>query len=707
MIKRLFLAFISMLLLLGTVSGSFSVFAEETVYEEAKDGTINDDDVNVRSGPGTEYDRTRVNDQWLYLNSGDKVKILGEDKDKNGDVWYKVRFNYKGEEYTKWVYGEFVTISSGENTQPVTPPASTEPREATVIDHDVRVRTGPGTHYAQFTINGVAQYFNFLETLLVLEEVPDRDGDIWYKVQFKRNGTTYTQYIYSKYAQIKMVIEDDSDFEDYLNRQGFPNSYKDQLRQLHALHPSWKFIGFNTGYDWATVVNYESRLGYSLIQSTNPVYLNVSAGSYDIYTKTFKVFDGSSWYAANKQTVGYYIDPRNFLNEVNIFMFLTLSFRETESVAAVQRLLNGTFMKGTAPGTGKTYAQIFYEAGRQSHASAIYLASLARQEQGVNGSRAITGESFTYNGKTYSGLYNFYNIGATSGPDNWKKGLIYANGGERGTTLRTSYNRPWNSIEKAIVGGALWIADGYIDVGQDTVYFMKFNVTKYSTFGHQYMTNVQAAYSQSSSMYNTYYGSGGMDQELVFTIPIYTNLPVRTELPTTYVLPTTPEEQAALGNANPIIEPDPEPEPVEYTGDFIVDLDLTASEGYLYGFEPETKYSELQSKFRTVSPEATMVVKGSNGQEISSGSFISTGNIIEVTDDEGTSTYTIIIKGDIDFDGSITLVDLLMVKKDILDMAKLEGLARKAAMIGKETDITLNTYLAIKKHLLGMEKIKQ
>ena len=102
-----------------------------------------------------------------------------------------------------------------------------------------------------------------------------------------------------------------------------------------------------------------------------------------------------------------------------------------------------------------------------------------------------------------------------------------------------------------------------------------------------------------------------------------------------------------------------------------------------------------------------MVVKGSNGQEISSGSFISTGNIIEVTDDEGTSTYTIIINGDIDFDGSITLVDLLMVKKDILDMAKLEGLARKAAMIGKETDITLNTYLAIKKHLLGMEKIKQ
>ena len=704
--KRLPVILLIIMMTLTQFSGFYRVKADEVIYDEPKTGIGNTDHINLRSGPGTEYDATKIDDEWIYISKNQEVKVIGEDKDKNGDLWYKVVITHNNTELSKWVYGEYITIKTS-SPEPENPPVTEEPREATVIDHDVRIRTGPGTNYAQFTLNGEVQYFNFLEVVKVLEEVPDKDGDIWYKVQFTRNGTVYTQYIYSKYAQIKMVLQDDSDFESYLNKQGFPDSYKEQLRQLHALHPKWKFVGYNTGYSWETVVNYESRLGYSLIQSSNLAYRNVAAGSYNITTKTWTVFDGSNWYAANKQTVGYYIDPRNFLNEVNIFMFLNLSFKETETAAVVQNLLKSTFMRGTDSISGKTYAQIFYEAGKKSLASPIYLASLAKQEQGNSGSRASSGESFTYNGKTYSGLYNFYNIGATSGSDNWKKGLIYANGGERGTTLRTSYNRPWTSPEKSIVGGALWIADGYINVGQDTMYFQKFNVTKYSTFGHQYMTNVQAAYSQSSSMYNTYYAAGAMDQELVFTIPIYSGLPVRTELPTTYTLPTTPEEQAAMANANPIIEPDPEPEPVVYTGDFIVDMDLTAKEGYISGFETELKYSELKKEFNLIDSNIKVTVTDTSGNEISDGNYIANGYKLTVTDSEGTSNYTIIIKGDVNGDGEVTIVDLVIVKRGILGLKELDSMALKAVDAKDNDSIGLGMYVAMKKEILGIAKVPQ
>ena len=37
-------------------------------------------------------------------------------------------------------------------------------------------------------------------------------------------------------------------------------------------------------------------------------------------------------------------------------------------------------------------------------------------------------------------------------------------------------NKGWNSIQKAITGGAEFIGSGYITKGQDTLYYQKFNV---------------------------------------------------------------------------------------------------------------------------------------------------------------------------------------------------------------------------------------
>ena len=55
--------------------------------------------------------------------------------------------------------------------------------------------------------------------------------------------------------------------------------------------------------------------------------------------------------------------------------------------------------------------------------------------------------------------------------------------------------RPWNSKEKAIIGGALYIVNGYISANQHTLYLQKFNVSPNalnSTYTHQYMSNIKA-----------------------------------------------------------------------------------------------------------------------------------------------------------------------------------------------------------------------
>ena len=151
------------------------------------------------------------------------------------------------------------------------------------------------------------------------------------------------------------------------------------------------------------------------------------------------------------------------------------------------------------------------------------MASRILQENGINGSTSSQGY-FTYNGVTYNNVFNFYNISAT-GVDPAIQGLIWAMGGLDGSG--TSYGRPWDNPYKSIVGGAEFLSKGYISVGQDTLYFQKFDVsTTNGHYTHQYMQNISAPNSEASSTFNAYNKINGLlDESLVFIIPVYGNMP--------------------------------------------------------------------------------------------------------------------------------------------------------------------------------------
>lgn len=108
-------------------------------------------------------------------------------------------------------------------------------------------------------------------------------------------------------------------------------------------------------------------------------------------------------------------------------------------------------------------------------------------------------------------------------------GLKYALDG-KGASLetRTKYQIPWNTKERAITGGAIFIGSSYINIGQNTIYLQKFHVSDNKggeLFWHQYMTNVLAPYSESNSIYKGYLNSNLLNSDMTFIIPIYNNMP--------------------------------------------------------------------------------------------------------------------------------------------------------------------------------------
>ena len=192
--------------------------------------------------------------------------------------------------------------------------------EATVNGDQVNVRTGPGTSNAVLTdSNGARIQLYTGHKVSIEDKAMAADGAQWYKIRFDYNGATYEGYMHGSYVTIDSTNEDidpDTDFEAYLNAQGFPETYKDSLRQLHAKYPSWVFKADHLPYDFNEAVKEESIVGRSLIAYNSiSSWKSLETGSYDWNTGTWYSFDGSAWAAASKELVAYCMDPLNFLDE--------------------------------------------------------------------------------------------------------------------------------------------------------------------------------------------------------------------------------------------------------------------------------------------------------------------------------------------------------------------------------------------------------
>lgn len=388
---------------------------------------------------------------------------------------------------------------------------------------DLRIRTSPVSGSVITKVDGGFKFD-------IYEEV-DTSSGLWYGIGFYLNGDYYRGYVTSEYVTVdkRNDYKPDADFEEYLDSQGFPDSYKDGLRQLHAQYPNWVFVADHNGKDWSDVLENQNVIGRSLTYgSAKSSWKSVADGCYDWESGKYTQLDSGGWVQASSALVEYALDPRNFLNADNIFMFENLSFDSSlQDESGLESMVDGTFMDNSShdlsyDGRNYTYITGLLLAGQESGVSPYHLASRILQEQGYDGH----GSSISGTQSGYLGYYNYYNIGA------YARGGLTAvqNGLEYASYPDSSTLRPWNTRMKSIIGGAIYLGKSYINRGQNTLYYEKFDMTGR---GHQYMTNVLAPRSESVKSAQGYSDSHKNNIAFIFRIPVYENMPENVcEIPT-------------------------------------------------------------------------------------------------------------------------------------------------------------------------------
>ncbi|MBR3811423.1 MAG: SH3 domain-containing protein [Agathobacter sp.] len=673
---------------------------------------------------------------------GKPVTVVDEVTGEDGKMWYKLTYSLKaGGTATGYCPSDKVLLD----------------KDVTVIGNgvvngnDVKLRNDAGTDRTEvLTYLSVGHKVELLDTTKV-------DGSLWYRIRTTKNDTTYIGWMLGTYITESMPdIEVDEEYEDYLVRIGFPESYAHSLAILHAQYPKWVFEPVKTGLDWNTVIAEESKSARNLIQtSRDDAMKSYASTEYNWYTNTWVIRDSNSWVTTHPDYIKYCMDPRNWLNATNIFMFESLSYSPSHNITGVNAILSGTFMTkeiANGDGTMLNYANAFMDIAKAVNVSPYHLASRVKQEQGVNGTSGLI--SGKYPG--YEGYYNYFNHGAY-GTGN----LVYTNG------LTYAKNKGWNTRYKSLLGGSEIIAKNYISVGQDTLYFQKFDVIEQGgLYLHQYMTNVEAAISESKSVAKAYTDK---TQAFTFKIPVYENMPSEAVTftasgnrnnylkslsvegysltptfdgaKTSYSLIVENEVASIKVSATPVVskstvagtgtiklkvgenkisincksesgdiktytlivvrkdgEVQPE-EPQEYT--LISDKYNIGT--YITGVNPETKASDFVAGFQCKG--GTVKVLTSSGDENTG--VVGTGSKLGIyVNDVLVETKELVVRGDISGDGKITIADLVRVNRHTLKASLLNGIQLLAADVNNNSSVNIQDLVLINRHILGIATIK-
>ena len=288
--------------------------------------------------------------------------------------------------------------------------AYAQERSATINASSLNVRSGAGTSYSSVGKLGKGT------AVTVVGEKTASDGKTWYQIRYTSGGSTQTGYVLSTYVKFPVSYSHDSSFESKLSAQGFPESYKDGLRQIHAQYPNWTFTAVKTGLDWNTVIQNEGVLGRNLVH-TNSIssYKSLADGAYNWDSGTWTGFDGSTWVAASTEIISYYMDPRNFLDEVNIFQFLDQSYNASlHTKEGLQSMLKGTFMEGSVKNGGSASGSMSSGSSSSNSSSGSSSSGVVSAGPGVSGGKSSGTTSATPGGSS-SGTTSATPGGSSSG----------------------------------------------------------------------------------------------------------------------------------------------------------------------------------------------------------------------------------------------------------------------------------------------------
>ena len=585
----------------GCSSGWYKFYYNNTtLYVCSSYVSLSSNVTSANSGVVVRSSTTSSSKQLSYYSKGTDI-ILDSDKSYTGTGcsstnWYKVNVDgdtgYICGYYAELPYSLHVKEENNSNSDNSSSGNGNSSSGTTTTKTVTSVKTDSGYFYTtnkwSYRVNqnyanirkSASVYSSWLGSLYLGTEVEVLGTETgpgcssgWYKIKYYNNKTGYMcKTLIDKYED---VTKTDTSYCSTLKEAGFPESYCPYLSYLHSKYSNWKFVAEKTGVTFLNAVNGESEKNYT-------------QNSYSPYVVSTDEVESGGWMVASDGYVAYMIDPRNYLNEYNIFAFEDLAYdSKYHTIAAIRSIVSGSYLDDD------TYAGYFLNAGIRYNVSPVHLASRVKQEGGTDpnydsvsgkaeGSCTVTaymcslfadldgtsgtidtpdyvnlrsgpgtsnyivtegrdGEKFTldsttkYSGagcsygwykitltRSLTGIYNFYNIGAYgSNPVN--RGLKTAAG-----CLDSEDGTPWDTPERAIKYGASFIANGYVNKGQNTMYYQKFNTGPNATakrYTHQYMTNILAPAGESLSTYESYADLKLLNKSYVFKIPVYDSMP--------------------------------------------------------------------------------------------------------------------------------------------------------------------------------------
>ncbi|MBE6720421.1 MAG: fibronectin type III domain-containing protein [Ruminococcaceae bacterium] len=322
-----------------------------------------------------------------------------------------------------------------------------------------------------------------------------------------------------------------ANYAQTLRDKGFPESYIDDLVELHSKYPKWKFEVFKTGLNWNDAIEGERAINHaqqviekSAVSNTN-YYCSCSKckknGSYVIQLSP-------DWVCVSEAGLKYYMDPRNWLDAKHIFQFESTEYDTSQTQAGVESIIASTWMHNAnitytktngdtatyknSSGNTVKYSKAIMEAAKASGMSAYYIASKIVLEVGSSKSSYAGGSCGTR--EPFVGIYNYFNIGAYS---NASMGLAWASGFLRTNTATTMYS-DYDSTKKTGTGtktklaneqyfsyrgaigdyfkGKLYTESGNsYSTGGKIGYILKDDVrTKYLTYGRPWTTPYKTIY---------------------------------------------------------------------------------------------------------------------------------------------------------------------------------------------------------------------
>ena len=520
------------------------------------------------------------------------------------------------------------------------------------------------------------------------------DGYTWYNITYG----SITGYIRGDYV-VLISDETDKDFESQI--AAFPESYRQYLRDLHAIYPNWKFYADNISMTLDEAVALE--IGRKVSDTTDLSWRSMDLGSYNWNTGAWASSDGNGrWYYVSREVIKYYMDPRNFLNATYIYSYMKQDYDpSTQTEEGLKKIVAGTFLERgysdpNDTAYGGSYIKVIMAAAQKSDVNPYILASTIIQEQGVKGtSPLISGE---YSG--YEGYYNFFNIGATDG-----NAVI---GG-----LTRAKNEGWNTRSASIIGGAQFCGNSYVSKGQNTYFYMNYNIKDPGNLWHQYATAVHNAASSGSQTAKTYRDL--KNAELDFLIPVYEDMPSAvSELPQkSGKLNNYYFSSISVSGLTPTFSRFTYDYDLKVSGNTTVKVTMPSGASYAGAdsYALSTGRNIVRLKVRSQTGYTTDYVIDVNADKacilyIDSGKGIIDGNPAQPErPDEPDNPATTVMRGDANGDGKISISDLSRVQKHLLGLITLQGNEFVGGDANSDGKISISDLSKIQKHLLGLDSL--